>query len=1239
VRGNASARLLPFPSVTFHDVLVTDQDGETAMTIERFSMDAELAPFLSGEILIFDMRLERPQVSVTIDEDGTLDWAVRPQSQIDPRSVTVENMSVTEGRILVRHMAGGREHVLADINAELSARTLAGPWRASGDMTVDGVATAVAVNTGTAEPGAPLRVRLRAEPEAYPLTLEMEGQAATGEEGGLTYEGEFRLAALADMTLRDGAEGAETDGPSHRVSGSFSVDHQALRSDDFRLETGPLDDPYTAEGSAMVSLGEAPRFRIMAEGVQLRVDEAAGGAVSLEDRLAAVRRFLDQVPKPTIPGTVELDLPAVIAGDTTIREVRLRAEPSEAGWRIAALNATLPGRTALEASGELSVGEELGFSGSLLLAINQPSGFATWLSRDVDEAIRRLPAAGFSAEVELGERHQVFSDMELVLGDSVFRGEIDNRQPEGARRSMALSLEGEGLDVDGMSAFASLFISGQGETRLDDHDLDFDIRADAVHMAGVTARAVDTAFRLREGLIEIDHLQITGLEGADIEASGQVRDWTGTPRGALEAKISAGDLSDLLRLAADRLPGNRPIDEMLRRVENYPGLARDAELTVAASTSAGDSGALALSASMAGQIGGNTIDMRASSPDWNGTLATSALRASLSASAADAVDLFALVGLPGELPGFAGPAEAELSLDGRLDMGAAARLVMTGEETRASFDGEMRLEDERFATKGRGRLHSANLGPWLMTAAVPMPGLDLFLPTELEAELDYRDGLLVLTELDGEFAGTRLSGELNAETRDGVPHLTGEAHLSAFDATLLTEMLFGAQDYQTLDAVWPDTPFQQRVSVPFTADVDLSAEQLSFGGAAPMQAVLMGVRLGRDGIAIADLDAEAYGGRLTGLGELRNDAGEGLFSAQLRLEEADAGLLLPQGAIAGQADISASLSSTGKSFDAMVSALAGSGTMQVSQLSIEGLAPGALPALLAVGDALGQDVNEEVVADFAPRILQDGRLETGDIEFAFSVAGGVLRVPPVPIEADGIRISAELGLDLAEGVAHADADVRYEAGEDTLVGSDPSVRLVARGPLEAMEVSVDTDPLSRFLTQRALEREQQRVEDMQAGLLEQQRIRREVRYFAALRQDRLDREVARRQAEEEAQRQLEDEVRRRAEAEERRRVDTERRQAEEEAWRLEQEEARRRAQQEAEIRLEQERQRVEEARRRAEEAAQAEEERRRQLETDIESILELQGRVGDFVLPTPSASRAPIFRPETLSGQGLSGGN
>jgi hypothetical protein len=35
--------------------------AEPAMTVSRFSMDAELAPFLSGEVLIFDMRVESPK--------------------------------------------------------------------------------------------------------------------------------------------------------------------------------------------------------------------------------------------------------------------------------------------------------------------------------------------------------------------------------------------------------------------------------------------------------------------------------------------------------------------------------------------------------------------------------------------------------------------------------------------------------------------------------------------------------------------------------------------------------------------------------------------------------------------------------------------------------------------------------------------------------------------------------------------------------------------------------------------------------------------------------------------------------------------------------------------------------------------------------------------------------------------------------------------------------------------------
>ncbi len=67
VEGTATARLLPFPSVRFTDVRVAGATpGEPQMTVDSFSMDAELSPFLRGEILIFDMRLERPSAVITV---------------------------------------------------------------------------------------------------------------------------------------------------------------------------------------------------------------------------------------------------------------------------------------------------------------------------------------------------------------------------------------------------------------------------------------------------------------------------------------------------------------------------------------------------------------------------------------------------------------------------------------------------------------------------------------------------------------------------------------------------------------------------------------------------------------------------------------------------------------------------------------------------------------------------------------------------------------------------------------------------------------------------------------------------------------------------------------------------------------------------------------------------------------------------------------------------------------------
>ena len=100
VHGEATAKLLPFPSVTFSDVAVGGgPNGEPAMTAETFSMDAELAPLLSGDFHIFDMRLVRPKATIEVAADGTVDWAMRPSSPFDAGQISIEKLTITEGQV------------------------------------------------------------------------------------------------------------------------------------------------------------------------------------------------------------------------------------------------------------------------------------------------------------------------------------------------------------------------------------------------------------------------------------------------------------------------------------------------------------------------------------------------------------------------------------------------------------------------------------------------------------------------------------------------------------------------------------------------------------------------------------------------------------------------------------------------------------------------------------------------------------------------------------------------------------------------------------------------------------------------------------------------------------------------------------------------------------------------------------------------------------------------------------
>lgn len=1160
VQGDATARLLPFPSVTFSNVAVAGgPNGQPAMTVETFSMDAELAPFLRGEVLIFDMRLVHPKATIDIANDGTVDWAMRPSSPFDLNQISIEKLTITEGQIELRHAAGGRSHIFSEINSTISAKSLAGPWRMDGTLRLDGLRTTVTASTGKTEGNGQMRLRLKADPDAYPLVIETDGNAGIVN-GAALYSGQFKISGAdknsAELRGSDGETVKVSTGkpdPGFRLNGKFSLDHQKLGVDEFRFETGPLDNPYTADGKASVDLGQKPNFAIEANGAQVQFDEAvgaqAGTGLTLDQRIAGLEQALLDLPKPTIPGTVEVKLPAVVAGDTTVRDVHLSAEPVDGGWKIKSLAATLPGRTTLEADGllALNVQSHFGFTGSLLLAVAQPSGFAAWLSKDVDEAIRRLPAAGFKAKVELSENHQSFSDLELILGKAKFSGRIDSSQPEDAKPSVLMRLEGGELDVDGLAAFASIFVSDKGANRFADSDLDFQIKAGPVSAGGLTADTVDTALRLRDGLLEVDRLSVGGLAGASISATGRIKDFPASPTGKLDASVVAVDLKPLIDVAAQHYPDNAVLKGLASRAAAYPDLFQDARVDLVASAADNGDGTTGLAVSGQGKAGGSAFSASLSGKGAPDKLLDAPVALTFNAKNPDATALLALYGLPALPLGMLGEATTDIQAKGTFGGGLATTFSLAGNDFKAGFEGTVADTPQGLTAKGKINLDAADIEPWLMTTGIGLPGMGAGMSTSLSAQGDYGNGLLVMDNVSGAINEAAVSGDVNVDVKDGLPHLAGALALDELDLDPMAVALFGdsaflpdksGADKSGADksasgkgGAWPAAPFSQKSSLPFTADLDLTTAALAAGPLATAYDASFSLKLDQEGIRVSDLKAKLLGGALTGLFELKNNEGTGLFTGQMKLAGADLANVLPDAGVSGSGDFSTTLSTSGKSVDAMIAALSGSGTAALKGLQVAGVNPDAFSAFLAKADAIGRDIDAAKTADFAPEIAAAGNFPAGDADIAFTIAGGTLRAPPMSLENATATLSADITADLNTSTVSAKGAITYRPGDEALVGSEPVVNFTAEGPFGAVKRQFDSEPLAQFLTQRALEKEQQRVEAMQAALLEKQRLRREVRYYAAL-QDARDKAAEElRQQEEAARLKAEADAKAKAEAE------------------------------------------------------------------------------------------------------------
>ncbi|TWF54329.1 AsmA family protein [Neorhizobium alkalisoli] len=1131
VHGSVDARILPFPSVTLHDVRVgQDVDGQPLVQVAQFSMDMELAPFLSGEARIFDMRIDQPKVKIRILKDGTLEWLRGSKASLDARRVVLEDVHIKDGSFEIIDEQSGQKRFATSVSANFSAGSLQGPWRGEGNAIFDGYEAKFSLTSGEANGTTremPLRLRLL--PDAQPVELNLDGVLTTAENKP-AYNGKFNLTFLQE---EDESEPVKAPPPGPRVSGEFQLTSDRARIPQYRVDVGPTDNPYTVTGEATLDTGLKPEFLLTADGQQIDVNRLSEGggaqgktgrdpAASAQRRINAFIRMAASIPIPQVPGRASLKLPAIVINDTTIRDIRLDVRPAGRGWTVDNVVATLPGRTQLEGKGVLNLRDRTSFVGDMLVASSQPSGLADWLSGRVDPAIRQLRSAGFSAKVNLTPELQRFENLELAIGAATLKGRLERQSQSGQMPNLSMALAGNEIDIDAMRALASLVTGDDAGQDILDHRIAATLKADRFTAFGVAATGVDTAFTVAQGVLSLERLNVGNIEGAKIAAKGRVEGSLLSYGGSGTVSFKSADPSRFLTMLRDRLPRHPLFDRLAANGGWY------ANTDLAADISVGGGGLGGAEIKLKGTANGSAVNADLTLPGIFDLTGGNDMTLTASLANNDPTVLFGQAGLS-PLP-FDGDGAGRLSLSVRQpnDGPAATELSFETPKTALKLAGNIGIQSDDF---GNGRAHlslkSADIEPYLLISGIGLPDFGSGLATNLDADLTLDAQALRVTGLKADLAGNRVSGELSMDRQAAGAPVTGRIDADSLDLAWLGGAVYGP----LVDAAsggFSKKPFEKPMFA--AADVSLALGIGTFNAdALGLVSDFKGKLTQKGGVlTIDDGSGNWRGGTLSGRLMMSNGEGTGIVQLKLAAKDADLSSIVwkPKGeAVAtGRVGFDATVEATGKNLQDMLHGLSGSGEMRIAGLSVGGLNAAALPAIMAGADKLQGEITADRVRPIVTSLVPEGRVDLGAVTIPVTISGGEARVQNVSVNAGTTKISGEGEFNPIDNRMSAVLGLTFDPGDEAVSGGDPTVRLNFSGPIAAPRQEIDVSAISNFLSQRAFEQQRRRVETLQASVLEKQRLRREVALYnfrAVERQTAMDRAAAEekaRHAAEEAER-------------------------------------------------------------------------------------------------------------------------
>jgi large subunit ribosomal protein L24 len=1066
VTGGIDARLLPSPRLMLHDIQIGD--GSETIRARSLGVEFALGSLMRGEWRAAELHLVGPQVRLGLDSSGRLQ-APNLAMTFKPDELSIDRLSIEDGTVLLADAASGTGLTLERVWFNGEARSLVGPVKGEGAVTVAGALYPYRVALGRVSEGGTLKLRLNVDPTDYPLNFEADGTlAVAGNTPG--FDGMLALARPVGIGLRRPGPAAGDVTQPWRVGGKIKATAQSALMQDFEFQFGSEEQGFRLTGVADFKFGARPQFNGVLSGRQIDIDRAVSGGGGGKQAPAAVIRQLLALGtgafRTSLPVQLGIGIDQVTLGGNGLQNLRGDITSNASGWSLDRLEFRAPGLTQVRLSGRLAVGNDgVAFSGPAQIDSSDPKALALWLEGRGDTTQGEIHPLSLHGDVTLASDRIAVEQLKAEFDRRPVTGRLGYRLASADRPAkLDAELKAPQLDIDAALGFGRALLAGSTLER--PREMTLAIEIGRASFSGIDAGNARVHMHVDPDGLQVDRLMIGDIGGGSFSAAGRIEAKGNVPRGSFTVDLETTKAAAIATIAEKVVPER--IASAVRILERVGRAKLHGTLDVA-----GDDKTSATGVRMAvtGTLDELRLDARARvSGDWQShSVSVVEMNATVDATAGSLVKFAKLdeVVASGN-----GPAQLKASLKGPVGGELAFEVQVAGEGLAAKLIGKGKVPATgRVQGDALVEVREAHLKP-------PRPGPGAAgagqLPFRMSSRVALAAGALTFDDFDAKLGASTIHGRFRID--DASPRrVEGALDTNVADGGSLLAIAIGlpraVKDGPGWS--WSSEPFGPGLFGRFAGEIAFRFGRVELLPNINGRDLRGTVRFGGDSIAL-DSAGEIAGGKLAGTVTFRS-AQDGLEAhVKMSLAGADAAALFSGAArppVTGLLNLSLEGEAIGLSAVALVGSAKGSGKIELTDAQLAGLDPRTFDAVTRAVDQ-GLMIEQGRIADIVRKSISTGRLSVGRAESALTVSAGQIRFSKPAFDSKDAALSVAGAFDLTDGLV----DVRLVlSGQSEVAGARPDIFIALKGPMPDVSYSVDVSALTGWLTLRAVETQTKRL--------------------------------------------------------------------------------------------------------------------------------------------------------------------